>query len=130
MFFLLYWRYNPVWILASTIDSGGFVTVDYSGVGLLAPRLNLSLEDQGLHFVWPAPFDRPEPYAPASIALCVIGAHKPPLHDKTVVLEEDLICHDYNYGNILSVERLWRMGPKRIKPVYRQYPTLTSCVLT
>jgi hypothetical protein len=31
----------------------------------------------------------PGAYAPASIALRVIGAHKLPLHDTAVVLEED-----------------------------------------
>jgi hypothetical protein len=35
----------------------GFVTVDFSGVGLLAPRPTPNLEDQGLHFVWSLPFD-------------------------------------------------------------------------
>jgi hypothetical protein len=35
---LLYWCYNPWWVLASSIGSGVFVTVDFSGVGLLAPR--------------------------------------------------------------------------------------------
>jgi hypothetical protein len=33
----------------------------------------------------------PGAYAPASIAFRVIGAHKPPLHDKSVVLEEDVL---------------------------------------
>jgi hypothetical protein len=32
----------------------------------------------------------PGAYAPASIALRVIGAHKPPVHDKAVVLEEGM----------------------------------------
>jgi hypothetical protein len=54
---LLYWRYNPVSVLASSIGCGGFVTVDISGVGLTAPRPAPNLEDQGLHFVWPLPFD-------------------------------------------------------------------------
>jgi hypothetical protein len=35
----------------------------------------------------------PGAYAPASIALWVVGALKPPLRDKTVVLEEDF----FNY---------------------------------
>jgi hypothetical protein len=34
-----------------------FVTVDFSGVGLLAPRPTLNQEDEGLHFFWPPPFD-------------------------------------------------------------------------
>jgi hypothetical protein len=69
---LLYWFYNPVWVLASSMvikgKNGGvleaskkifghFVTVNFSGVGSLAPRQTLNLEDQGLHFVWPLPFD-------------------------------------------------------------------------
>jgi hypothetical protein len=31
----------------------GFVTEDFSRVGLLAPHPTRNLEDQGLHFVWP-----------------------------------------------------------------------------
>jgi hypothetical protein len=38
----------------------------------------------------------PGAYAPASIALPVIGAHKPPLHDKAVVLE-DIYIYIYKY---------------------------------
>jgi hypothetical protein len=54
------------------------------------------LEDQGLHFVWTLPFDLsgmgdlPGVYAPVSILLQVTGAHKPPLHDNAVFLEEDI----------------------------------------
>jgi hypothetical protein len=32
----------------------------------------------------------PESYAPASIALRVIGGRKPPLHNKAVVREEEI----------------------------------------
>jgi hypothetical protein len=35
----------------------------------------------------------PGAYAPASIAFRVIGARKPPLHDKAIVLEEDKTYH-------------------------------------
>jgi hypothetical protein len=34
-----------------------FVTVDFLGVESLAPRPNPNLEDKGLHYVWPLPFD-------------------------------------------------------------------------
>jgi hypothetical protein len=34
-----------------------FITVNFSGVGLLAPYRTPNLEDQGLHFVWPLVFD-------------------------------------------------------------------------
>jgi hypothetical protein len=34
----------------------GFVTVNFSGTGLLAPRPTPNPEDHGLHFVWPLPF--------------------------------------------------------------------------
>jgi hypothetical protein len=60
----------------------GFVTVDFSGVGSLAPRPTPNLEDQGLHFVWPIPFDLSgmggptRSYAPASIALRVMKRKK------------------------------------------------------
>jgi hypothetical protein len=39
----------------------------------------------------------PGAYAPASIALRVIGARKPPLHDKAVVLEEQLTDYLVNF---------------------------------
>jgi hypothetical protein len=35
----------------------------------------------------------PGAYSPASIALRVTGAGKPPLHDKAVVLEEEIIIY-------------------------------------
>jgi hypothetical protein len=53
---LIYWCYNPVWVLASSIGSGGFVTVDFSRMRLLARYPTPNLEGQGLHFVWPLPF--------------------------------------------------------------------------
>jgi hypothetical protein len=34
-----------------------FVTVNFSGVGSEVPRPTTNPEDQGLHFVWPLPFD-------------------------------------------------------------------------
>jgi hypothetical protein len=34
-----------------------FVTVNFSGVGSLAPRLILNQKDEGLHFVWYLTFD-------------------------------------------------------------------------
>jgi hypothetical protein len=87
---LLYWRYNPVWVLASSI---GFVKVKFSGVGSLAPCPTSNIEHQGLHFIWFYPLaclacvDLPGAYAPVNIALRVTGASKP-LRDKAVVFEE------------------------------------------
>jgi hypothetical protein len=55
--------------------------------------LNIILEDQGLHFVWPLTFDLvalPGAYSPTSIALRTVGARRPPLNIKVVVLEETL----------------------------------------
>jgi hypothetical protein len=51
-----YWRYSPLWVLASSVGSGGFVIVSFSWVGLLAPGPTPNLKDQGLHFVWPLLF--------------------------------------------------------------------------
>lgn len=45
-----------MWVLASFIGCGGFVTADFSRMGLLAPCLSPHLEDWGLHFVLPLPF--------------------------------------------------------------------------
>jgi hypothetical protein len=39
----------------------------------------------------------PGAYAPASIALRVIVAYKPLLHDKAIVLEEDIYIYIYIY---------------------------------
>jgi hypothetical protein len=70
----------------------GFVTVDFVRGGVVSPTPNL--EDQGLHFVWPLPYDMSGldgptgAYAPASIALRATGVRRPPLHDKALVLEE------------------------------------------
>jgi hypothetical protein len=46
-----------MWVFASSTVSGVFVTVDFSGVALLAPRPTSNVGDQGLCFVWPVPFD-------------------------------------------------------------------------
>jgi hypothetical protein len=59
---LLCWPYNPFWVLTSSMTllhrfSEGFVTINFSEVGSLAPRPTPYLEDQVLHFVWPLPFD-------------------------------------------------------------------------
>jgi hypothetical protein len=59
----------------------------------LAPRSILNLDDHGLQFICTLRFDLSGvallgAYDPASISLRVIGSHKPPLHDKAVVLEE------------------------------------------
>jgi hypothetical protein len=35
----------------------GFVTVNFLGVWSLAPNSTHDLEDEGLHFIWPLPFD-------------------------------------------------------------------------
>jgi hypothetical protein len=35
----------------------GFVTVIFFGVGSLSPRQTPNVEDQGLHFICPLPFD-------------------------------------------------------------------------
>jgi hypothetical protein len=82
---------------------GGFVIADFSSVGFLASYPTPTLVDQGLLFVWPVPFDLsgmrglPGAYAPASIALKVIGTRKLPLHNKAVVLEE---------GNMLQYQNI------------------------
>jgi hypothetical protein len=49
----LYWLCNHVGLGLLR----GFVTVNVSGVGLFAPRSTPNQEDQGLHFLWPLPFD-------------------------------------------------------------------------
>jgi hypothetical protein len=92
LFILLFLRCspNPVWILAPLY---GFVTVNLSGVGFLAPRQTLSLEHQGLHFVWPLLFDPlgmsspTRSLRPASTVIRVTETRKPPLYGKMVVLE-------------------------------------------
>jgi hypothetical protein len=62
----LHWRYNTVLVLAPSIDSGGFITVDFSGMRLLAPRPTPSLEDQGTT-IRLALVTLPGAYAPTSI---------------------------------------------------------------
>jgi hypothetical protein len=88
--YFLHWCYNPVWVLASSMVLL-HMTLEvlykyiFWGVGSFALRPTPNLGDQELHFVWPLPC------APASITLQGTGAHKPPLLDKGVVLEE---AHD------------------------------------
>jgi hypothetical protein len=45
----------PPW--SYSIGSGGFVTVNSSGMGSLSPRPTPNMEDQRLHFVFSLPFD-------------------------------------------------------------------------
>jgi hypothetical protein len=68
-------------------------------MGSVTSLRNLNIEDQELRFIWPLPFTcqtftaLPVPYAPASLALKVIWALSPPLHDKAVVLKECMDCY-------------------------------------
>jgi hypothetical protein len=71
------------------MDSGRFVTVNFSGVGSLSARPTLNLEDLGLYFVWHK-WVLPEAYAPASTTLQVTEASRPPLLDKVVVVLEEV----------------------------------------
>jgi hypothetical protein len=72
--------------------SGSFVTIHFSKVEVLAPWSTPNLEDQGLHFVWPLPFD-------LSGKILRSCQHSPPrhwgrklhLHNKAVVREEDTV---------------------------------------
>jgi hypothetical protein len=79
-----------------------FVTVDFLGVGSLAPRPNPNLEDKGLHSVWPLPFDLSVKDGPArnfrsrQHSSPCYGMRKPPLHDKAVVLVEALATSEVN----------------------------------
>jgi hypothetical protein len=72
----------------------GFVTVNTSGMGSLAPRPTPNLVEQGLHYVCPYCFTYPAwvallgAYSVAGKALRVTGARKPPLRDGPAVLEE------------------------------------------
>jgi hypothetical protein len=55
----------------------------------------------------------PGNYSPASIALRVIEARKPPLHDKTVVLEEaswiDINGLEWNMTGFLILDILFKI---------------------
>lgn len=77
----------------------GFITVNIFRVGLLAPSQNL--EYQGIHFMWPLPFDPLSceawvallgAYAATSIAVWIIVACRP-LHSRAIVLKEDVKEH-------------------------------------
>jgi hypothetical protein len=96
--FFLYWRYNPVWVFASSVvpawSSGGFVTVNFTRMVSLAPRPTSSLDNQGLHFVWPLPFDLSgmggSTWSFRSRQHSSPGpGGKSPFHDMEVVLEKD-----------------------------------------
>jgi hypothetical protein len=83
------------------IHGEGFVTINFSRVRSLAPCPIPNLEDQGLHFVWPLPFNclawvaLPGAYSPASIAVWVIQVCKR-LHAKAVALEDIIHVHELN----------------------------------
>jgi hypothetical protein len=110
-FLLLHWRYMPVWVLASSMTLlhrlWTFHNSRFGQGDVVSPTLNPNLEDQGLHFVWHLPFHLPclvalpIAYAPASIALRVIGARKSPLHDKASVFEKVNIRSEWKLEIIL-----------------------------
>jgi hypothetical protein len=63
-------------------------------VGSLASLPSPNLEGQKLPLVWPVPFELTcvvlqGAYDPASTSLWVTGAHKSPLYEMELVLEED-----------------------------------------
>jgi hypothetical protein len=83
-----------------------FVTVYFSGMGLLAQPPTWRTRDNSSSGPYPltclAWVTLPGAYAPASIAAPVIGAHKPPLHDKVVILEET-ITYIGGHNNMLCL---------------------------
>jgi hypothetical protein len=81
------------------------VTVNFSGVGLLVTTHNL----QTGGFTCLTWVTLPGAYAPASIALRVITARKPPTYDKAVDLEVGTLnIQNYNF----PCRSEW--GPKRM----------------
>jgi hypothetical protein len=101
-FLVLYWIYNPVYL--SLLH--GFVTVDFSGAVSLVSHPNPSWKTReyissGLFpLICPKCVPLPRDYAPSSIALRVTGGRNPPLHDKAIVLEEQVIQY---YWSIIVV---------------------------
>lgn len=91
---LLYWCYNPVWVLASsTICSSKF----FLGWGH-QPHTQLAAwrsRDYTLYGHYPLTslswVDLPGAHSPTRIALWPIGMHIPSLHSKAVVLKD--LCH-------------------------------------
>jgi hypothetical protein len=92
IFYFLYWRCNPVWVL---VFLRGSVTVKFLVVGSLAhaepPTWRTRDYTSSIPYplTFPAWAALPGAYAPVSIALRVSGARKS-LHDKVVVLKEAL----------------------------------------
>jgi hypothetical protein len=86
----------PPWF--SSIGCGGFITVGFPGMGLLAPCPTPNLDDRGLHcLAWVALAGA---YASPSIALRVIGVYKSPVHKKAVFLRK---VHKYRTTFLTAV---------------------------
>jgi hypothetical protein len=51
--FILYWCYNPLWVWAPLWSCSS----KFSWMQSLAPHPTSDMEHQGLHLVWPLPFD-------------------------------------------------------------------------
>jgi hypothetical protein len=89
---LLYWRHNPMWVLASSMV-WRFRNSIFVCQGLVAPRLAPTwrtreyTSSERYPLTCLAYVALLGAYAPASIAIPVNGPWKPPLHDKAVVLE-------------------------------------------
>jgi hypothetical protein len=107
------------------VHSVGFVTVKFSGIGLLAPRPTPNLEVQGLHFAWLlsltclAWVTLPGAHAPTSIAFRVIGVHILPLHNKVLVAEEEHINTQCYYS--LFSELYTFLIPVQIKSISLEF---------
>jgi hypothetical protein len=73
----------------------GSVTVNFFWGGVVSHTPKPQPQYQVPHSVWPLPLSLlplvalPGAYASTSMALCVIAACKPPLHNKAVNLEEE-----------------------------------------
>jgi hypothetical protein len=104
-----------------------FETVNLSGVGLLAPIPTPKLEGPcPLNcVVWMA---LPGAHSPARIALRVIGARKPPFHDKAIVLKEGqghIICKIAKNVRILG--RVWTYTP--LESIFTNYDSVLNIFL-
>lgn len=89
------WRYKPMWVSTSSMVS----QLNFRGWGLQPQAKTPVWRAKDYTSSGPYPFTCLEwvapsgDYAPANIALRVIGARKPPLHEMAVVLEENFLYY-------------------------------------
>jgi hypothetical protein len=128
--FLPHLHCNSVWVFSSSVV---FMTADFSRVGSLALRPPPCLEELGLQFIWPLPFDLP----------CMGGtarslryhqhsspghwAQWPPLHEEKFIYQHRSLLYSNHFRRTCSFVKLLLSNGRIYLPIKNLLPSSRCC---